>query len=59
MIHGMNGEAVAEVLLQMLEVTLLPYGRSQRSGGMLADSECANVHICSKLTRAALNWIER
>lgn len=59
MIHSVNGEAVAEVLLRMPTVTLLPYGRSHGSGGMLADSKCANWCISEKLMKAILNWIER
>lgn len=59
MIHGVNGEAVAEMLLRMSAVTLLPYGRSHRSGRMLADSKCPNQCISEKLMKAILNWIQR
>ena len=58
MIHGVNGEAVAEVLLRMPTVTQLLYGRSHRSEGMLADSKCANRCISEKLMKAILNWIQ-
>lgn len=45
MIDGGHGEAVAEVLLRMPTVTLLPAGRSHTTGGMLADSKCANLYF--------------
>ena len=59
MIHNINGEAVAEVLLRMPTVTLLPYGRSHRSEGMLADSKCANWCISEKVRKVILNCIQR
>ena len=59
MIHGINGEAVAEVLLRMPTVTLLPSARSLRSGGMLAESKRANCCISEKLMKVILKWIQR
>lgn len=58
MIYGTIGEAVAEVLLRMLKVTLLPHVKLHRSGGMLADSKHANGWISDKLMRAILNCIQ-
>lgn len=59
MIDGRHGEAVAEVLLRMPTVTLLPDGRSHATGGMLADSKCANLCISKKLMKAILNLTRR